>query len=340
MIRRTGPAFTLIELLVVISIIALLIGILLPALGAARGAARSSVCSSNLRQVGIAMTTYNAESKDHYPASYVYPTSTWNGTGGGRPFRWNLTDQVSAGISSTGYVHWSFALIDSDTLGQEGFQCPELEEGGHPATNPAPGFERADQTREVPSVDRQVNRLAYAANELIIPRNKFNDKAFGKERNNRFVKASELRAASNEILATELFENFDRIKNGAGNISKSHRSLNPIQSISGGAGNPTGYARDQVIRDIRGAGDPDRYGLADYDDLLQNSPTPNITSEPMNAVGRHHPGDNGPSGGGTANFVYADGHVETTGVAYTLANKKWGERFYSLTGNQQIRYQW
>jgi len=64
---RGHAAFTLIELLVVISIIALLIGILLPALGAARGTARSAQNLSNLRQIGIAVTNYTAERRDHYP---------------------------------------------------------------------------------------------------------------------------------------------------------------------------------------------------------------------------------------------------------------------------------
>ncbi len=60
-------AFTLIELLVVISIIALLIGILLPALGAARGAARNSVCQSQMRQWGIAMSIYLNDHDDYLP---------------------------------------------------------------------------------------------------------------------------------------------------------------------------------------------------------------------------------------------------------------------------------
>lgn len=55
--RRTR-GFTLIELLVVIAIIAILAAILFPVFAQAREAARRSACTSNMKQVALAITMY------------------------------------------------------------------------------------------------------------------------------------------------------------------------------------------------------------------------------------------------------------------------------------------
>src|SRR3569833_2553172 len=74
LMTRRSTAFTLIELLVVIAIIAILAAILFPVFAQAREKARQITCTSNMKQIGLAMMQYVQDYDETYPLSlFNYP---------------------------------------------------------------------------------------------------------------------------------------------------------------------------------------------------------------------------------------------------------------------------
>lgn len=323
--NATPQGFTLIELLVVISIIALLIGILLPALGSARESARQTVCAAGLRGVSQAVATYESQVRK-YPFSYLYASSP-EGDG------WRPEDQQeSHPVPSNGYIHWSYALFDLGGLDTAAFQCPTVLNGGAPATNPGPDPEHwepgqiDDVGNETPvqyPEDRQVKRLAFTANAAIMPRNKLN---VSTARKNQQVKSFEIDAPSRTILATEFFQfrDWKSLSPGSDGNIKSHRPIIPFVGGSAPAYAPESepifgtlpryfYPAESRIRPTA------ELGLAAIEDA----------NSPINAVGRHHKGEK-------ANFSFIDGHVDSYTALETVQQRLWGDRFYSITGNNAV----
>jgi len=73
--RKTG--FTLVELLVVISIIGVLVSMLLPAVQSVREAARRTECLNNLKQIGLAIHSYEGAQMQIPPSRPADGFLTW-----------------------------------------------------------------------------------------------------------------------------------------------------------------------------------------------------------------------------------------------------------------------
>lgn len=324
--RRHG--FTLIELLVVISIIALLIGILLPVLGSARESARQAVCQANVRTVAQGVTTYETVNKGVIPPSYVYPQ-------GPETAQWRMQDQIGLDPNppTNGYVHWSWALFDTGAVESDGFKCPTVENGGAPATNPGPDLKDWEEGQldgvgnsgpvTLPN-DRQVKRCAFTGNAAIFPRNKLTLEP-GNARRFQLVKSPDIERPAGTILATEFYyhRNWTSLADPDDHKIRSHR---PITPFVGGSSGP------EVLRETDNGGRARFFYPAESEILDDKSLGENMINNAnttLNAVGRHHSGRK-------ANFVFVDGHVETMTVKESVRRRLWGDRFYSITGNNTV----
>jgi prepilin-type processing-associated H-X9-DG protein len=269
------------------------------------------------------VVSYNATTQ-FFPASYVYGRDE-------EGMDWRIQDQLDTNPNpGNGYVHWSYALFSDKSTNQDAFECPTLFNGGAPRTNPGADLNdwepnQVNDNGNGPGAatpeDRQVRRTAYTGNAAIFPRNKFN---VGAARKNQLVRDAWIQNPSQEILVTEFLytANWQSISDNG--LIKSHRPVTPFLGISSGF---------DVFQEPNAGGGIARFRYPTPNEILSeaNYTTDMISNNPMSAVGRHHPGSKDAKGG-QANFAYVDGHVEQSTILKTIENRRWGNKFYSLTG--------
>jgi prepilin-type N-terminal cleavage/methylation domain-containing protein/prepilin-type processing-associated H-X9-DG protein len=308
--KREG--FTLVELIVVIGVIAVLFALLLPTLAGSRRDANQIACAANLLNIGQALVEYEDDNNGAIPASYSYHGQTVvNG-------KQTQTNQ--------GYVHWSYFLYSRGSISTEAFTCPELDGGGLPPTNTTDSNLLPGQVNDTPGVvDDQATRVAYTLNEALSPRNKFALGFQGALRVYQFIHVSSIPHSSTTILASEWGPKAARFLASNGQFTvDSHRPVHGFVGLDG----------TLDMFELQPGLGYRRVTAADLD------PDPNSASSSttrLDWVGRNHGNMQGYPDERRSNFLYLDGHVECKSIYDTLMPFQWGDKFYTLVPNDDLK---
>jgi prepilin-type N-terminal cleavage/methylation domain-containing protein/prepilin-type processing-associated H-X9-DG protein len=342
---KARKAFTLIELLVVIAIIAILAAILMPAIGKARSMARAASCLSNLRNTGVALQMYSTTNNGMLPTAYHYV----NGDG-----------------SSGGYYHWTAALdpalypgeVDDSpceyTRTTKQYVCPGHTVGGFAPTNFSVEWIPNAPAGQVPQNDdvndKQAPRLSYVANEIMMPRKKFNTAhdlrfADGLESAGTaklvLVMSDEVLEPANTILVGEFSESANCIYGnsyGGGMAYKSHRPTNALKVAPYDPGD--GSSIEIFDGETYDTWQGNSVYMLNSDEAM--TAIEDVLADPDAGPDSHHISYINPEAHiGGSNYLFVDGHAALHSLQETVDPNAfmWGDKVYSLYDKPEIERQ-
>jgi len=192
--------------------------------------------------------------------------------------------------------------------------CPQGYTGSGWAHGPGPDFQVSYRSAS----DAQVDRICYAANELLMPRKKYASVP------QSVVRVASLEAPAEEIVVGEYTFAVNRLidtspTGGAGAI-KSHRPAAGVMNGDGSAYDGESYAGSAVYAI------PASVAWQQIEYLRDNT---GQTAQDIGAVRLVYCEPDGHNGG--ANYIFADGHAKWLTLDATLdpAHFMWGKRAYS-----------
>jgi prepilin-type N-terminal cleavage/methylation domain-containing protein/prepilin-type processing-associated H-X9-DG protein len=164
---RHRPGFTLIELLVVLAVIGVLVALLLPAVQAAREAARRIQCTSNMKQLALALLAYQDAAGGFPLGGYMNPvyTAPDDSTNGNcwlvsvLPYFEQKTTYNAYNVN----MNWgNLANLTAHSIGMAVLWCPSDPEISHPAVVPAENVFFPWEVTD-PSLQATIQFSSYAA---------------------------------------------------------------------------------------------------------------------------------------------------------------------------------